>query len=54
MITYLKGFDGKIYACSAAMAFHSITQDDLGEETDEIIDMSMFIKRTNSNTMLDI
>lgn len=52
MISYLKGFGGKIYACSAAMAFHNILKDDLIKEVDEVIGISTFLEKTEGATML--
>ena len=52
MISYLKGFGGKIYACVAALAFHNITKDDLIEEVDEITGISTFLEKTEGSIML--
>lgn len=52
MISYLKGFGGKIYACVAAMAFHNIAKDDLMEEVDEPTGISTFLERTEGATIL--
>lgn len=54
MINYLKGFGGKIYACSAAIAFHHIAINDLVEAVDEIIGISSFLERTDGATMIYI
>jgi len=54
MINYLKGFGGKIYACSAAIAFHNIEINTLGESVDEIIGISSFLERTDGGTILYI
>jgi peroxiredoxin family protein len=54
MITYLKGFGGKIYACSAALTFHQLTQDDLIEETDDVTGISTFLDKTEGASMLYI
>ena len=52
MISHLKGFGGKIYACAAAMAFHNIAKDDLIEEVDEVIGISTFLEKTEGATTL--
>jgi len=52
MISFLKGFSGKIYACSAAIAFHRITTNDLIDEVNEIIGISTFLEKTEGATML--
>ena len=52
MISYLKGFGGKIYVCSAAIAFHHIAKDDLREDVDEITGISTFLEKTEGATML--
>ena len=54
MITHLKGFGGKIYACSAALTFHHLTQDDLIEEIDEVTGISTFLEKTENAEMLYI
>jgi peroxiredoxin family protein len=54
MITHLKGFGGKIYACSAALTFHQLTQDNLIEETDEVTGISTFLDITEGASMLYI
>jgi peroxiredoxin family protein len=54
MINYLKGFGGKIYACSAAIAFHKIALNTLVEAVDEIIGISSFLERTDGAAMLYI
>ena len=52
MINYLKGFGGRIYACSAALAFHNIAITDLGEAVDEVTGISSFLEKTDGATML--
>lgn len=52
MISYLKGFGGTIYACSAAIAFHHLIKNDLIEEVDEITGISTFLDKTNGATMI--
>jgi peroxiredoxin family protein len=54
MINYLKGFGGKIYACSAAIAFHNIAISDLGEMVDKVTGISSFLEKTGGATMLYI
>lgn len=54
MMNYLKGFGGKIYACSAAIAFHNIAINDLGEVVDEVIGISSFLEKTDGAIMLYI
>ena len=54
MINYLNGFSGKIYACSAAIAFHNIAINDLGEAVDEVTGISSFLEKTDGATMLYI
>ena len=54
MISYLNGFSGKIYACSAAILFHRITKNDLIDEVDEIIGIATFLEKTEGATMLYI
>ena len=54
MIAHLKGFGGKIYACSAALTFHQLTQDDLIEETDEVTGISTFLDKTEGASMIYI
>ena len=51
-LSYLKGFGGTIYACSAAIEFHQLTTADLVGEVDEIIGISTFLDKTNGVTML--
>ena len=52
VMNYLKGFGGKIYACSAAIAFHKIAINDLGEMVDEVRGISSFLEKTDGATML--
>ena len=54
MLSYLKGFGGIIYACSAAMAFHHLTKDNLREEVDEITGISTFLDKTEGATLVYI
>ena len=48
VISHLKGFGGKIYACTAAMALHEITSEDLISEVDETLGIASFLQRTGS------
>jgi len=52
MITYLKGFGGKIYSCSAAIAFHNIKKDELIEEVDGIMGVMTFLEKTENSRLL--
>ena len=52
MISYLKGFGGKIYACSAAMTFHNITEDMLVDEVDGVTGISTFLEQTDGAQIL--
>ena len=52
MISYLKGFGGKIYACSAAMTFHNIVKDTLVDEVDGVTGISTFLEQTDGAQML--
>jgi peroxiredoxin family protein len=52
MISYLKGFGGKIYACSAAMTFHDIDKDTLIDEVDGVTGISTFLEQTDGAQML--
>jgi peroxiredoxin family protein len=54
MIFHLKGFGGKIYACTAAMTFHDIAEEDLIEEVDETTGIATFLETTRGATMLYI
>lgn len=54
MISYLKGFGGRIYACSAATVFHNIKDEDFIEEVDEKIGISTFLERTTNANMIYI
>jgi peroxiredoxin family protein len=54
MINLLKGFGGKIYACSAALAFHNLAMNDLVETVDEVTGISSFLEKTDRATMLYI
>ncbi|MFX0052927.1 MAG: hypothetical protein ACFE8U_16750 [Candidatus Hermodarchaeota archaeon] len=54
MISYLKGFNGKIYACVAAIKFHQIKKNDLIDEVDGIIGISTFLDKKEGATMLYI
>ena len=53
-INYLKGFGGKIYACSTALTFHNIAISDLGEAVDEVTGISSFLEKTDGARMLYI
>ncbi|UCH38266.1 MAG: DsrE family protein [Candidatus Bathyarchaeota archaeon] len=52
MIALFKGFGGKLYACSASLAFHNLTQENLLEEVDDVIGIATFLDRTEGGTML--
>lgn len=54
MMNDLKGFGGKIYACSTARAFHNIEINDLGETVDEVTGILSFLEKTDSAIMLYI
>ena len=54
MISHLKGFGGKIYACTAAMALHEITAEDLIDEVDDILGIASFLQRTESADLVYI
>jgi peroxiredoxin family protein len=52
MISYLKGFDGKTYECSAAMTFHNIAKDTLVDEVEGVTGISTFLEQTEGAQML--
>jgi peroxiredoxin family protein len=52
MITYVKGFGGKIFACSAAMTFHHITQDAFLDEVDGVTGISTFLEQAEGGQLL--
>lgn len=52
MIFHLKGFGGKIYACTAAMKFHQFNKDDLIDAVDDITGIATFLENTDGATML--
>ncbi len=54
MMNDLKGFGGKIYACSTAIAFHNIEINDLEETVDEITGTLSFLEKTDGAIMLYI
>ena len=54
MISHLKGFGGKIYACTSAMALHEITKDELIDDVDEILGIASFLHRTESANVVYI
>jgi peroxiredoxin family protein len=54
MISHLKGFGGKIYACTAAMALHEISKDELIDEVDEVLGIASFLNRTESSDLVYI
>ena len=51
MMNDLKGFGGKIYACSTAIPFHNIEINDLGETVDEVTGKLSFLERTEDAIM---
>jgi peroxiredoxin family protein len=54
MISHLKGFGGKIYACTAAMALHEVTIEDLIDEVDDTLGIASFLQRTESADLVFI
>jgi len=52
MIGLFKGFGGKLYACSASLAFHNLTREKLLEDVDDVIGIATFLERTEGATML--
>ena len=54
MISHLKGFGGKIYAWTAAMAFHEVSKEDLIEEVDDILGIASFLQRIESANLIYI
>jgi len=54
MMNDLKGFGGKIYACSTAIAFRNIEINDLGETVDEVTGILSFLEKTDGAIMLYI
>lgn len=54
MIALLKGFGGKLYACSAALVFHNLTRDELLEDVDDVIGIATFLEYVEGATVLYI
>lgn len=54
MISHLKDFGGKIYACTAAMTLHKISQEDLIDEVDDALGIASFLQRTESADLVYI
>lgn len=54
MISHLKGFGGKIYACTAAMALHEIAKEDMIDEVDDVLGIASFLQRTESADLVYI
>lgn len=54
MVSHLKGFGGKVYACVAALKFHNIAKDELIEEVDGVTGISTFLEETEGATILYI
>ncbi len=52
MITYVKGFGGKIFACSAAMTFHLIAPETLLDEVDGVTGISTFLEEAEGGQLL--
>jgi len=51
LLAELKRFGGKIYACPAAMAFHSVTKDELVDEVDKVCGIATFFEEFASNAL---
>jgi peroxiredoxin family protein len=54
LLTELKRFGGKIYACPAAMAFHSVTKDELINEVDKVCGIATFFEELASDASLTL
>lgn len=54
LLTELKRFGGKIYACPAAMALHSVTKDELIDEVDKICGITTFFEESASGASLTL
>ncbi len=54
MIAHLKGFGGKIYACTAAMALHEISKEELIDDVDDILGIASFLQRTEFSDLVYI
>lgn len=54
MLSYLKGFGGRVFLCAAAMKFHNIAKEDLIEDVDEVTGISTFLETNEGATMLYI
>ncbi len=52
MITTVKGFGGKIFACSAAMTFHHIAPDAFLDEVDGVTGISTFLEGAEEGQIL--
>jgi peroxiredoxin family protein len=52
LITYVKGFGGKIFACSAAMTFHHIAHDAFLDEVDGVTGISAFLEQAEGGQLL--
>jgi len=52
MITYVKGFGGKLFACSAAMTFHHIAPETLLDEVDGVTGISTFLEEAEGGQLL--
>jgi peroxiredoxin family protein len=52
MITFLKGFGGTLYACSASLLFHHIPKDELLDDVDDAIGIATFLEQTAGATLL--
>jgi peroxiredoxin family protein len=50
----LKRFGGKIYACPAAMAFHSVTKDELIDEVDKVCGIATFLEESAGDASLTL
>lgn len=52
LIKNIKDFGGKIYACSAAMALHNVTKDDLIEDVDGIMGLATFLELVGDDSKI--
>jgi peroxiredoxin family protein len=52
LLTELRKFGGKIYACPAAMAFHNTTADELIEEVHEVRGITAFLEEAAKNASM--
>jgi len=52
MLRNLKKFGGSIHACIAAMAFHSVTKEELIEEVDRVTGVAAFLELTEGASIM--